>query len=80
MREEIKNVISNIFPNQEIQQIQNTEKTIKQKLGKQFFKNNIKTIYWNKKKLIIQTRTIEAKTEVNLIKKQLTKSENIIIK
>ena len=80
MREEIKNVISNIFPNQEIQKIKKTEKTIKQKLGKQFFKNNIKTIYWNKKKLIIQTRTIEAKTEVNLIKKQLTKSENIIIK
>ena len=80
MRQEIKNVISNIFPNQEIQQIQNTEKTIKQKLGKQFFKNNIKTIYWNKKKLIIQTRTIEAKTEVNLIKKQFTKSKNIIIK
>ena len=80
MREEIKNVISNIFPNQEIQKIKNTEKTIKQKLGKQFFKNNIKTIYWNKKKLIIQTRTIEAKTEVNLIKKQFTKPENIIIK
>ena len=80
MRQEIKNVILNIFPNQEIQQIKNTEKTIKQKLGKQFFKNNIETIYWNKKNLIIKTRTIEAKTEVNLIKKQFINSENIIIK
>jgi len=80
MRQEIKNVISNIFPNQEIQQIKKAEQTIKQKLGKQFFKNNIQTIYWNKNNLIIQTRTIEAKTEVNLIKKQFIKSEYIIIK
>ena len=80
MRQEIKNVISNIFPNQEIQQIKNAEQTIKKNLGKQFFKNNIKTIYWNKKNLIIQTLTIEAKTEVNLIKKQFIKSKNIIIK
>ena len=80
MGQEIKSIISNIFPNQEIQQIKNTEKTIKQKLGKQFFKNNIKTIYWNNNHVVIQTRTIEAKTEINLIKKQFFKPEKIIIK
>ena len=80
MGQEIKSIISNIFPKQELDTIQNTEKTLKQKLGKQFFKNNIKTIYWNKNRLIIETRSIEAKTEINLIKKQLINPGRIIIK
>ena len=80
MGQEIKSIISTIFPKQELDIIQNTEKTLKQKFGKQFFKNNIKPIYWNKSHLIIETRSIEAKTEINLIKKQLIKPECIIIK
>ena len=80
MELEIKKIISNLFPNQELQKIKETEGTIVKIFGENFFKKHIKTIYWNHQKLIIQTQNIEAKTEINLIKKQFSNTTNIIIK
>jgi len=80
MQIEIKKIISDIFVDNELQQIKTTEQDIVGFLGKNFLKKNIKTIYWNNKKIIIQTNSIEAKTEINLIKTKLQKNEKIKIK
>ena len=80
MQTEIKKIISNIFVDNELEQIKTTEKDIVGFLGKKFLKKNIKTIYWNNKKIIIQTNSIEAKTEITLIKTKLQKNEKIKIK
>ena len=80
MPTEIKKIISDIFVNNELKQIKKTEKDIVSFLGKNFLKKNIKEIYWNNKKIIIQTNSIEAKTEITLIKTKLQKNEKIKIK
>ena len=69
MPKELKKIIKEIFINQKIKQLQETEKDIKVLLGKDFLKKHIKNIFSQKNKIIIEAKTIEAKTELNLVKK-----------
>ena len=53
-----------------------TKKDITTTLGEDFYKNHITDMYLSNKKIIIETKHIEAKTELNLIKK----NSNILIR
>ncbi len=65
---EIKTIIKQIFKDQQLDQIQEVEEKIKQQLGKDFFNKHIKRMFLHKNKVIIETNTNEAKTELNLFK------------
>ena len=67
MQTEISKIVSNIGATQQAQQIKKIEDKIKKCLGKKFINQQIKTIYSNKNTIIIETNSIEAKTELNLI-------------
>tara|TARA_B110000014_G_C19968439_1_gene501274 strand:+ start:460 stop:696 length:237 start_codon:yes stop_codon:yes gene_type:complete len=78
MQTEISKIVSDINTIQQAQQIKKIEDTIKKHLGQNFIKQHIKTIYSNKEKFIIETKSIEAKTELNLLR--LFGNKNIKIK
>ena len=69
MPKEIKKIIKELFVNQKINKLQETEKDIKVLLGKNFLNKHIKKIFLQKDKIIIETKTIEAKTELTIVKK-----------
>ena len=69
MANKLTNIIKDIFVDKKIDKLQKTEKDITKTLGKNFFKQQIKKMFLQKNKIIIQTRNIEAKTELNIIKK-----------
>ena len=77
MQTEISKIVSNIGATQQAQQIKKTEDKIKKCLGKKFINQQIKTIYSNKNTIIIETNSIEAKTELNLIKTFIRKDIKI---
>ena len=66
MQTEISKIVSDINAIRQAQQIKKTEDKIKKHLGQKFIKQHIKTIYSNKEKIIIETKSIEAKTELNI--------------
>ena len=75
MQTNIKTAIQQIFNKQGLDKIQETEKLIQKHLGLSFLKKHIQQIYINNKTIIIKTKSIEAKTELNLrIKKLNTKN------
>ena len=67
MHIEINKIVSDIESIQQAQQTKKTEEKIIQHLGKNFMQH-IKTIYFNQNKTIIETKSIEAKTELTLLK------------
>ena len=69
MSKKLKNIIQEIFVEQKIDTLQKTEKEIKSFLGKGFIDKHINKMYLQKNNIIIETKTIEAKTEINIIKK-----------
>jgi len=69
MAKELSKIIKNFFVEQKINKLQETEKEIKNILGKSFLKKHIKKMYLQNDKIIIKTKTIEAKTELNIVKK-----------
>ena len=69
MPKELKKIIKELFINQKINKLQETEKDIKVLLGKNFLKKHIKNIFLQKDKIIIEAKTIEAKTELTIVKK-----------
>ena len=69
MSKKLKNIIQEIFVEQKIDTLQKTEKEIKEFLGKDFIDKHINKMYLQKNNIIIETKTIEAKTEINIIKK-----------
>ena len=66
MQTKIKTVIKQIFNDQGLDKIKQTENKIIQLFGRVFLKKEIQNIYANKKTIIIKTSSIEAKTEINL--------------
>jgi len=76
----LKNVIKEILKEKEIDKIEETEKEIEEKINKRFLQKHIKEIYVYKEKIIIETTSVEAKTEINLIKTKLKHKEKIRIK
>ena len=66
MQNKIKTVIKQIFNEQGLDKIKQTENKIAQLFGRVFLKKEIQNIYTRKKTIIIKTNSIEAKTEINL--------------
>ena len=69
MSKNLNKIIQEIFIDKKINKLQETEKEIKSFLGEDFFKKNINNIFLDKDQVVIETKTIEAKTEINIIKK-----------
>tara|TARA_B100000427_G_scaffold178773_1_gene148754 strand:- start:118 stop:354 length:237 start_codon:yes stop_codon:yes gene_type:complete len=69
MANKLTNIIKDIFVDKKINKLQKTEKDIIKTLGKTFFKKHIEKMFLQKNKIIIQTTNIEAKTELNIVKK-----------
>ena len=67
MHIEINKIVSDIESIQQAQQTKKTEEKIIKHLGKNFMQH-INAIYFNKNKTIIETKSIEAKTELTLLK------------
>ena len=80
MQSEIKTIVQDFFKNQKLDQIQETEKKILKFLGKNFLEKNVKQIYRQNSKIIITTNSIEAKTELNLIKSKIKQTAEVVIK
>ena len=80
MQSEIKAIVQDFFKNQKLDQIQETENKILKFLGKSFLEKNVKQIYRQKSKIIITTNSIEAKTELNLIKSKIKQAAEVVIK
>ena len=69
MSKNLNKIIQEIFIDKQINKLQETEKEIKDFLGEKFLKKHIKNIFLDKNKTVIEVNTIEAKTELNIIKK-----------
>ncbi len=78
--ETLKNVIGKILKEKKIDKIEETEREIEKAINTTFLKKHINNIYVYKEKIIIETKSIEAKTELNLIKTKLKHKETIRIK
>ena len=65
----LNKILKGILKDQKIDKLEDTKKTIIETLGQNFFNNLINNMYFENKKIIIETKHIEAKTELNLIKK-----------
>ena len=79
MQTTIKKIVDEFFKETKLDKIQETEKNLIKQFGQQFVDKNIKEITLKNNKIIIQTNTIEAKTEINLFKKGLTPQKTQII-
>ena len=80
MQTNIKTLIKQIFNEQGLDKIKQTEETIVKLFGKSFLKKEIQNIYINNKTIIIKTKSIEAKTEINLRKTQINKKFKVEIR
>ena len=69
MSKKLNNIIKELLINKKIDKLKETESDIKKRLGENFLKKHTKGIYIKNDKIIIETKTIEAKTELNIIKK-----------
>ena len=69
MSKKLNNIIKKLLVNKKIDKLKETESDIKKSLGENFLKKHTKGIYIKNDKIIIETKTIEAKTELNIIKK-----------
>ena len=69
MSTNLNKIIKEIFVEKKIDKLKETEQEIKQNLGEGFLKKHIKGLFVKNNKIIIETKTIEAKTELNIIKK-----------
>ncbi len=65
----LNKILKDILKDQKIDKLEKTKKDIMKMLGEKFYKNQITKMYLNNDKVVIETKYIEAKTELNLIKK-----------
>jgi len=81
METTIKNIVDQFFKETKLDKIQETEQKLITKFGQNFIDKHIKQITLKKNSVIIKTNTIEAKTEINLFKKEIetTKTKIIIL-
>ena len=69
MTKNLNTIIKKIFIEKQIDKLKEVQKSIQKLLGENFIKKHIKEIYKQNNKIVVQTKTIEAKTELNIIKK-----------
>ncbi len=65
----LNKILKDILKDQKIDKLEKTKKDIMKMLGEKFYKNQITKMYLNNNKVVIEAKYIEAKTELNLIKK-----------
>ena len=80
MEETIKNIVNQFFKEKKLDKIKETEKKLLKQFGENFIEKNVENITLKEEKIIIKTKTIEAKTEINLYKNTLTTTNKVIIK
>lgn len=80
MQETIKEIVEQFFKDTKLDKIKEIEQVLIKLVGKNFIKKNIEKIFLDKEKVIIKTKTIEAKTELNLYKKNINEKIETIIK
>ena len=78
MTKEIKSIIKEILIEKEIDLLQTTKNEIQKLLGQKNLKKHIKKITKIKNRIIIETNSIEAKTELNLLKKKLKTTKQLL--
>tara|TARA_B100000029_G_C17533614_1_gene944088 strand:- start:975 stop:1211 length:237 start_codon:yes stop_codon:yes gene_type:complete len=78
MIKEIKSIIKEILIEKEIDLLQTTKNEIQKLLGQKNLKKHIKKITKIKNRIIIETNSIEAKTELNLLKKKLKTTKQLL--
>ena len=69
MTKNLNKIIKEILTENKTDKLQETEKEIKALLGKNFLNKHTNGIFLEKNKIVVETKTIEAKTELNIIKK-----------
>ena len=79
MQTTIKNIVNQFFKETKLNKVQETEKKLINQFGESFIEKNINQISLKDNKVIIKTKTIEAKTEINLFKKILTTTKIKVI-
>jgi hypothetical protein len=72
MQTTIKNIVDQFFKETKLNKVQEIEKNLINQFGESFIEKNINQISLKNNKVIIKTKTIEAKTEINLFKKKIT--------
>jgi molybdopterin-biosynthesis enzyme MoeA-like protein len=72
MQTTIKNIVDQFFKETKLNKVQEVEKKLINQFGESFIEKNINQISLKNNKVIIKTKTIEAKTEINLFKKKIT--------
>ena len=75
MQTTIKNIVNQFFEETKLNKVQEIEEKLIAQFGKPFIEKNINEISLQNNKVIIKTKTIEAKTEINLFKKTLTSNK-----
>jgi len=80
MQTTIKSIIDTIFEDQGFNFVSETETNIKTFLGEGFLDKHIENIFLKNKTIIIETKTAEAKAELNVFKTKIEKNIKIIIK
>lgn len=71
MESTIKSIVDAFFKEKKLDIIEETETALKEKLGRAFLDKHILQITINNNKILIKTKTVEAKTELNLYKKEI---------
>lgn len=71
MESTIKSIVDNFFKDKKLDIIKKTETALKEKLGRTFLDKHILQITINNKKIIIKTKTVEARAELNLYKNEI---------
>ena len=71
MESTIKSIVDAFLKEKKLDIIEETETALKERLGRVFLDKHILQITINNKKILIKTKTVEAKTELNLYKKEI---------
>ena len=71
MESTIKSIVDAFFKEKKLDIIEETETALKEKLGRAFLDKHILQITINNNKILIKTKTVEAKAELNLYKKEI---------
>ena len=72
-------MVNQFFKETKLNKVQEIEKKLINQFGESFIEKNINQISLKDNKVIIKTKTIEAKTEINLFKKILTTTKIKVI-
>ena len=80
MESTIKEIVDSFFKEKKLDIISEVEKKIVKECGRKFVNKHISQITLEEKKIKVKTKTIEAKTEINLHKRNIQpKGYKIII-